>query len=293
MISQKDRAKILIEVLPYIRRFNGETIVIKYGGHAMVDEQLKQEFALDVILLKYVGMNPVVVHGGGPQIGDFLKRLSIESEFVDGMRVTDKQTMDVVEMVLVGKVNKEIVNLINQNGGVAVGLSGKDGKLISDKKMKSLRKRGEDPVPEIIDMGMVGEITSVDTGILLSLMEKEFIPVIAPVGSGSSGETYNINADLVAGKVASALGAGKLMLLTDTEGVLDEKGDLISTLKVQEAKEGISSGIIKGGMIPKVNCCLAALGEGVKKTHIIDGREPHAILLEILTKIGVGTEIVQ
>ena len=293
MISQKDRAKILIEVLPYIRRFNGETIVIKYGGHAMVDEQLKQEFALDVILLKYVGMNPVVVHGGGPQIGDFLKRLSIESEFVDGMRVTDKQTMDVVEMVLVGKVNEEIVNLINQNGGVAVGLSGKDGKLISAKKMKYLRKRDEDPVPEIIDMGMVGEITSIDTGILLSLMEKEFIPVIAPVGSGSSGETYNINADLVAGKVASALGAGKLMLLTDTEGVLDEKGDLISTLKVQEAKEGISSGIIKGGMIPKVNCCLAALGEGVKKTHIIDGREPHAILLEILTKIGVGTEIVQ
>jgi acetylglutamate kinase len=293
MISHKDRAKILIEVLPYIRRFNGETIVIKYGGHAMVDEQLKQEFALDVILLKYVGMNPVVVHGGGPQIGDFLKRLSIESEFVDGMRVTDRQTMDVVEMVLVGKVNKEIVNLINQNGGVAVGLSGKDGNLISAKKMKYLRKRDENPVPEIIDMGMVGEITSVDTGILLSLMEKEFIPVIAPVGSGNRGETYNINADLVAGKVASALGARKLILLTDTEGVLDEKGDLISTLMMQEAKEGISSGIIKGGMIPKVNCCLAALGEGVSKTHIIDGREPHAILLEILTKIGVGTEIVQ
>ena len=293
MISQKDRAKILIEVLPYIRRFSGATIVIKYGGHAMVDEQLKQEFALDVILLKYVGMNPVVVHGGGPQIGDFLKRLSIESEFVDGMRVTDRQTMDVVEMVLVGKVNKEIVNLINQNGGIAVGLSGKDGNLISAKKMKYLRKKSEDPVPEIIDMGMVGEITAVDTGILLSLMEKEFIPVIAPVGSGSSGETYNINADLVAGKVASALGARKLVLLTDTEGVLDEKGDLISTLKIQEAKEGISGGMIKGGMIPKVNCCLAALGEGVKKTHIIDGREPHSILLEILTKIGVGTEIVQ
>lgn len=293
MISQKERAKILIEVLPYIRRFNGETIVIKYGGHAMVDEQLKQEFALDVILLKYVGMNPVVVHGGGPQIGDFLKRLSIKSEFVDGMRVTDRQTMDVVEMVLVGKVNKEIVNLINQNGGVAVGLSGKDGNLISARKMKYLRKKSEDPVPEIIDMGMVGEITSVDTGILLSLMEKEFIPVIAPVGSGKGGETYNINADLVAGKVASALGARKLVLLTDTEGVLDEKGDLISTLKVHEAKDGIAGGMIKGGMIPKVNCCLAALGEGVKKTHIIDGREPHAILLEILTKIGVGTEIVQ
>ena len=293
MISQKDRAKILIEVLPYIRRFNGATIVIKYGGHAMVDEQLKREFALDVILLKYVGMNPVVVHGGGPQIGDFLKRLSIESEFVDGMRVTDRQTMDVVEMVLVGKVNKEIVNLINQNGGIAVGLSGKDGKLISARKMKYLRKRGVDVAPEIIDMGMVGEITSVDTSILVNLMEKEFIPVIAPVGFGSSGETYNINADLVAGKVASALGARKLVLLTDTEGVLDEKGDLISTLKMQEAGESISDGTIKGGMIPKVNCCLEALREGVNKTHVIDGREPHAILLEILTKIGVGTEIVQ
>ena len=293
MISQKDRAKILIEALPYIRRFNGATIVIKYGGHAMVDEQLKREFALDVILLKYVGMNPVVVHGGGPQIGDFLKKLSIKSEFVDGMRVTDRQTMDVVEMVLVGKVNKEIVNLINQNGGIAVGLSGKDGKLISAKKMKYMRKRDEDPVPEIIDMGMVGEITSVNTGILVNLMEKEFIPVIAPVGFGSSGETYNINADLVAGKVASALGARKLVLLTDTAGVLDENGDLISTLKMQEAGESISNGTIKGGMIPKVNCCLAALREGVNKTHIIDGREPHAILLEILTKVGVGTEIVQ
>ena len=293
MISHKERAKILIEVLPYIRRFNGATIVIKYGGHAMVDEQLKKEFALDVILLKYVGMNPVVVHGGGPQIGDFLKKLSIKSEFVDGLRVTDRQTMDVVEMVLVGKVNKEIVNLINQNGGIAVGLSGKDGKLISARKMKYLRKRGEDLAPEIIDMGMVGEITSVDTGILVNLMEKEFIPVIAPVGFGSSGETYNINADLVAGKVASALGARKLILLTDTEGVLDEKGDLISTLKMQEAQKSISDGTIKGGMIPKVNCCLEALREGVSKTHIIDGREPHAILLEILTKIGVGTEIVQ
>ncbi len=293
MISHKDRAKILIEVLPYIRRFNGATIVIKYGGNAMVDEQLKQEFALDVILLKYVGMNPVVVHGGGPQIGDFLKRLSIKSEFVDGLRVTDRQTMDVVEMVLVGKVNKEIVNLINQNGGIAVGLSGKDGKLISARKMKYLRKRGEDLAPEIIDMGMVGEITSVDTSILVNLMEKEFIPVIAPVGFGSGGETYNINADLVAGKVASALGARKLVLLTDTAGVLDENGDLISTLKMQEAGESISDGTIKGGMIPKVNCCLEALREGVNKAHIIDGREPHAILLEILTKIGVGTEIVQ
>ena len=293
MISHKDRAKVLIEALPYIRRFNGATIVIKYGGHAMVDERLKQEFALDIILLKYVGLNPVVVHGGGPQIGDFLKRLSIESEFVDGMRVTDRQTMDVVEMVLVGKVNKEIVTLINRNGGIAVGLSGKDGNMISARKMKYLKRRGEDPVPEIIDMGMVGEITSVDTGILDNLMAKEFIPVIAPVGFGRRGETYNINADLVAGKIASALGARKLVLLTDTEGVLGEHGGLISTLKMQEARDGISNGTIKGGMIPKVNCCLTALGEGVNKTHIIDGREPHAILLEILTKIGVGTEIVQ
>ncbi len=293
MISYKDRAKVLIEALPYIRRFNGATIVIKYGGHAMVDEQLKQEFALDVILLKYVGMNPVVVHGGGPQIGDFLKRLSIKSEFVDGMRVTDRQTMDVVEMVLVGKVNKEIVSLINQNGGIAVGLSGKDGNLISAGKLKYMRTGGEDQAPEIIDMGMVGEITSVDTSILLNLMSKEFIPVIAPVGFGSSGETYNINADLVAGKVASALGARKLVLLTDTAGVLGQQGDLISTLKMQEALDGIADGTIKGGMIPKVNCCLTALREGVNKTHIIDGREPHAILLEILTKIGVGTEIVQ
>jgi len=293
MISHKERANILIEVLPYIRKFNGATIVIKYGGHAMVDEQLKQEFALDVILLKYVGMNPVVVHGGGPQIGDFLKRLSIESEFVDGMRVTDRQTMDVVEMVLVGKVNKEIVSLINQNGGVAVGLSGKDGNLILANKLKYLKQRGEDLASEIIDMGMVGEITSVDTAILLTLMEKAFIPVIAPVGFGEHGESYNINADLVAGKVASALGARKLVLLTDTEGVLDERGQLISTLKMREAKERIANGTIKGGMIPKVNCCLAGLRDGVGKTHIIDGREPHAILLEILTKIGVGTEIVK
>ena len=292
MTTHTDRARVLIEALPYIRRFNGATIVVKYGGHAMVDEKLKQEFALDIILMKYVGMNPVVVHGGGPQIGDFLKKLSIESEFVDGMRVTDRQTMDVVEMVLVGKVNKEIVALINRNGGSAVGLSGKDGHLISAKKMKYLKRGGEDQAPEIIDMGMVGEITSVDNGILVTTMESEFIPVIAPVGSGKEGETYNINADLVAGEIASSLSARKLVLLTDTEGVLDENGTLISTLKVEEAQELIEDGTIKGGMIPKVKCCLAALAAGVDKAHIIDGRAPHAILLEILTKIGVGTEIV-
>ena len=292
MTTHIDRARVLIEALPYIRRFNGATIVVKYGGHAMVDEKLKHDFALDIILMKYVGMNPVVVHGGGPQIGDFLKRLSIESEFVDGMRVTDRQTMDVVEMVLVGKVNKEIVTLINQNGGSAVGLSGKDGHLISAKKMKYLKRGGEDQAPEIIDMGMVGEITSVDNGILVTTMESEFIPVIAPVGSGKEGETYNINADLVAGEIASSLSARKLVLLTDTEGVLDEKGTLISTLKVEEARELIGEGTIKGGMIPKVKCCLDALSAGVGKAHIIDGRAPHAILLEILTKIGVGTEII-
>ena len=292
MTTHIDRARVLIEALPYIRRFNGATIIVKYGGHAMVDEKLKRDFALDIILMKYVGMNPVVVHGGGPQIGNFLKKLSIESEFVDGMRVTDRQTMDVVEMVLVGKVNKEIVTLINQNGGSAVGLSGKDGNLISARKMKYLKKVGEDQAPELIDMGMVGEITSVDNGILVTTMESEFIPVIAPVGSGKEGETYNINADLVAGEIASSLSARKLMLLTDTEGVLDENGKLISTLKVEEARELIGDGVIKGGMIPKVKCCLTALNAGVGKAHIIDGRAPHAILLEILTKIGVGTEIV-
>ena len=292
MTTQTDRARVLIEALPYIRRFNGATIVVKYGGHAMVDEKLKHDFALDIILMKYVGMNPVVVHGGGPQIGNFLKKLSIESEFVDGMRVTDRQTMDVVEMVLVGKVNKEIVTLINQNGGSAVGLSGKDGHLISAKKMKYLKSGREDQAPEIIDMGMVGEITSVDNAILVTTMESGFIPVIAPVGSGKEGETYNINADLVAGEIASSLSARKLMLLTDTEGVLDENGTLISTLKVEEARELIGDGAIKGGMIPKVKCCLSALAAGVGKAHIIDGRSPHAILLEILTKIGVGTEIV-
>jgi len=292
MSSDTDRAKILIEALPYIQRFNGATVVVKYGGHAMVDERLKQNFALDIILMKYVGLNPIVVHGGGPQIGEFLSRLSIKSEFVDGMRVTDRQTMSVVEMVLVGSVNKEIVNLINRNGGRAVGLSGKDGKLITAKKMKYVRKKAADQPPEIIDMGMVGEIVSVDTEVLSTLVEKEFIPVIAPVGGGAEGETYNINADLVAGHIASSLEARKLVLLTDTEGVLDTEGHLISTLTMEEAQKLIADGTIKGGMIPKVTCCLEAIRSGVKKAHIIDGRMEHAILLEIFTKGGVGTEIV-
>jgi acetylglutamate kinase len=293
MINQLDRAQVLIEALPYIQRFNKATIVVKYGGHAMVDEELKQMFALDVILMKYVGLNPIVVHGGGPQIGEFLKRLSIEPEFVDGMRVTDKQTMDVVEMVLAGKVNKEIVNLINRNGGRAVGLSGKDGRLITAKKMTYLKSRGNDQPPEIIDMGLVGEITSIDSRVLKVLAEGEFIPVIAPVGGGDEGETYNINADLVAGQIAASLGARKLILLTDTEGVLDREGKLFSTLKRAEVHGLIEKGVIKGGMIPKVTCCLHALEGGVRKAHIIDGRTPHAILLEVFTRIGVGTEIVE
>jgi len=292
VITHTDRAKILIEALPYIQRFNRATVVVKYGGHAMVDEDLKQDFALDIILMKYVGMNPVVIHGGGPQIGDFLKRLSIESEFVDGMRVTDKQTMDVVEMVLVGKVNKEIVTLINRNGGQAAGLSGKDGLLITARKLK-YRKNGENnQPPEIIDMGMVGEVVSVDNRILTSLIESDFIPVIAPVGSGKEGETYNINADWVASHIARALNARKLILLTDTQGVLDQDGKLFSTRRMKKVRQLIDDGTIKGGMIPKVNCCMKALGGGVKKAHIIDGRQKHAMLLEILTKGGIGTEIV-
>ncbi len=291
-IDQTDRAKVLIEALPYIRRFNNAIIVVKYGGHAMVDETLKKNFALDIILMKYVGLNPIVVHGGGPQIGEVLKKLSIESEFVDGMRVTDQQTMDVVEMVLVGRVNKEIVALINQNGGSSVGLSGKDGQLITAKKMRYLKNGPDDQPPEIIDMGMVGEIVAIDNRILMSLMDGRFIPVIAPVGSGIEGETYNINADLVAGHIAASLKARKMILLTDTEGVLGREGKLLSSIKIEEVQELIQDGTIKGGMIPKMNCCLEAMNGGVKKAHIIDGRKEHAILLEIFSKGGIGTEII-
>lgn len=292
MITQNDRAKVLIEALPYIQRFKGATVVVKYGGHAMVDQDLKEKFALDIILMRYVGLNPIVVHGGGPQIGELLKRLSIEAKFVDGLRVTDEATMDVVEMVLVGKVNKEIVSLINRNGGSAVGLSGKDGKLITATKMKYLKRKAEDEPPEIIDIGLVGEVVSVDTGILSALVGGGFIPVIAPVGAGEAGETYNINADLVAGAIARAMQARKLILITDTSGVLDKEGHLISTLKTGEARSFMDDGTIRGGMIPKVKCCLDALEGGVRKAHIIDGREAHAMLLEIFTKGGIGTEII-
>jgi acetylglutamate kinase len=287
-----DKARVLIEALPYIRRFYNKTIVIKYGGSTMEEDPLKRSFALDVVLLKYIGLNPVVVHGGGPQIGEMLTRLGKKSQFIEGMRVTDEETMAVVEMVLVGKVNKEIVSMINQQGGKAVGLSGKDGKLIVAKKLTLRRSAGKDKDPEIVDIGMVGEVKAIHAEVIESLEKENFIPVIAPIGVGEQGETYNINADLVAGKVASALKAEKLILLTDVEGVMDEKKRLLPTLDVKQARELILQKVISSGMIPKVNCCLNALEEGVKKTHIIDGTVEHAVLLEIFTDVGVGTQIV-
>jgi acetylglutamate kinase len=286
-----NKAKVLVEALPYIRQFYEKTVVIKYGGSTMEEEKMKRSLALDVVLLKYIGINPVIVHGGGPQIGEMLTRVGKKSQFIEGMRVTDRETMDVVEMVLVGKVNKEIVSLINQQGGKAVGLSGKDGRLITAKKLKLTKSHGKDEVPEIIDIGMVGEVKAIHPGVIEALEKENFIPVIAPVGVGEEGETYNINADLVAGKVAAALKAEKLILLTDVEGVMGEKKRLIPTLDVKQAKRLIVQKIISSGMIPKVNCCLNALEEGVAKTHIIDGRVEHAILLEIFTDVGIGTQI--
>ncbi len=288
-----DKAKVLVEALPYIRRFYDKTIVIKYGGSTMEEEGMRRSFALDVVLLKYIGLNPVVVHGGGPQIGEMLDKIGKKSQFVEGMRVTDRETMDVVEMVLVGKVNKEIVALINQQGGKAVGLSGKDGCLITARRMKLTKSGGKGKKPEVIDIGMVGEVKAINPGVIGALERENFIPVIAPVGVGEEGETYNINADLVAGKIAAALKAEKLILLTDVEGVMDEKHRLIPTLDVTQVKTLISQKIISSGMIPKVNCCLGALEEGVAKTHIIDGRREHAILLEVFTDIGIGTQIVR
>jgi acetylglutamate kinase len=285
-----EKATTLLEALPYIRRFSGNTVVIKYGGHAMADEALKKSFALDVILLKYIGINPVIVHGGGPQINETLKRYGIVSEFVKGMRVTDAATMSVVEMVLTGQVNKEVVGYINQHGGKAVGLSGKDGSLLLCRKMLQEMKR-EDGSLEKIDIGFVGEVIKVDTAILNTLEQGGFIPVIAPVGVGSAGESYNINADLVAGRVAAALGAEKLILLTDVAGVKDLDGSLLSSINLFDVPSLIGNGAITGGMIPKVNCCVDALQDGVKKAHIIDGRIEHAILLEIFTDVGIGTEI--
>ena len=285
------KANILMEALPWIRRFYGKTIVIKYGGNAMVEERLKESFAQDVVLMKYIGLNPVVVHGGGPQIGKVLKAMGKESRFVQGMRVTDSETMDVVEMVLGGKVNKEIVGNINRHGGKAVGLSGKDGQLLLARKLEMTGINPDTLTPEIIDVGMVGEVESVNADIISALDNADFIPVIAPVGVGLHGETYNINADLVAGKIAGALRAEKLILLTDVEGVKDKEGRLISTIDVARVPDLINDGTITGGMIPKVNCCLDAVEEGVHKTHIVDGRMEHACLLEIFTDKGIGTAI--
>jgi acetylglutamate kinase len=286
------KAEVLMEALPYIRRFYGKTFVVKYGGNAMVDEELKESFAQDIVLLKYVGINPVVVHGGGPQIDEVLTRMGIGKRFVRGMRVTDPETVDIIEMVLVGKVNKEIVTLINQHGGLAVGLSGKDGALIRARKMSITVSSNGEP-PEIIDIGMVGEIVGINPTVINSLDEDRFIPVIAPVGVGDRGETYNINADLVAGQIAEALGAEKLILLTDVEGVKDKHGKLLTTLKINQARKLIQDGVVAEGMIPKVECCIEALTGGVGKTHIIDGRVKHAVLLEIFTEEGVGTEVVR
>jgi acetylglutamate kinase len=285
-----EKASTLMEALPYIRRFSGKTIVIKYGGHAMAEEKLRKSFALDVILLKYIGINTVVVHGGGPQINETLKRYGIVSEFVRGMRVTDAETMGVVEMVLTGQVNREVVGYINQHGGRAAGVSGKDGNLLFCEKMLQEVRR-EDGGVEMVDIGFVGDVVEVNPAILQALEKGGFIPVIAPVGVGKDGESYNINADLVAGKVAAALGAEKLILLTDVSGVKDKAGELLSSIPLADVPALIDNGTVTGGMIPKVTCCTDALAAGVKKAHIVDGRIEHAILLEIFTNVGIGTEI--
>jgi len=285
-----EKANVLVEALPYIRNFSGKTFVIKYGGHAMVDDELKNSFAKDIVLLKYIGVDTVIVHGGGPQIGEMLSKLNIKSTFVSGMRVTDKETMNIVEMVLAGKVNKDIVNLINKNGGKGIGLSGKDGQLIKAKKLLIDNLDEFMKTPEIIDLGHVGTVTKVDTEILDTL-KKGFIPIIAPVGIGEDFEPYNINADLVAGAVAAAAKAEKLILLTDVEGILDRDKRLISSLNRKQVEQLKREKVIEGGMIPKVDCAILALQAGVKKAHIIDGRVKHSVLLEIFTDKGVGTQI--
>ncbi len=290
-ISKEIRAQVLIEALPYLRKFYGKTVVIKYGGHAMVSPELQEAFAQDVVLMKYVGLRPVIVHGGGPQISKVMAKMGIKPIFIEGQRVTDEATMSVVEMVLVGTVNKSIVGLLNRHGGQAVGLSGRDGDLVVAEKMKIYKYTGEDRPPEIIDIGRVGKVKEVNPGVLKTLMEAGFLPVIAPVGVGPDGEAFNINADLVAGAIAGALKAEKVIYLTDVEGVKNSKGELFSSLRVEEIEEIIEKGIAKGGMIPKLKSARKALLCGVKKAHIIDGRVPHAILLEIFTDAGVGTEI--
>jgi acetylglutamate kinase len=280
-------ADVLIEALPYIQRFKGKTIVVKFGGNAMVDEELKHSFARDIVLMKLVGLNPIVVHGGGPQIGQLLEKLGKTTGFIDGMRITDSETMDVVEMVLGGLVNKEIVNLINMHGGKAVGLTGKDGNFIRAKKLH-LTPRDNLP-PEIIDLGHVGEVSSIDPAVLDMLGASDFIPVIAPIGVGEDGHSYNINADLVAGKIAEQLKAEKLILLTNIPGILDKQGGLLTGLSIKKTEELIADGTISGGMIPKTRCATDAIKGGVTSVHIIDGRVDHAVLLELFTDQGVGT----
>ena len=286
------KADILLESLPYIREFAGRTIVIKYGGNAMVSENLRSNFARDIILLRYVGIKPVVVHGGGPQIGKTLEKMGKETRFVRGHRITDDETMDIVEMVLGGKVNKEIVALVQKHGGKAVGLTGKDGGLFFAEKLLIEEMTDGNGPPEIIDTGKVGRVTSVHPEIIQRLDEGNFIPVIAPVGVDKEGNTYNINADSVAGAIAAALKAEKLLLMTDVEGILDDKGSLVSSLDRHTLDRMVATGIVHGGMIPKVHAAAAALGSGVSKVHIVDGRVDHAVLLEIFTKTGIGTEIV-
>ena len=286
-------AQVLSEALPYIQKFAGRTIVVKYGGNAMTDEDLKASFARDIVLMQAVGMRPIVVHGGGPQIGELLERLNIESKFIDGMRVTTEETMDVVEMVLGGLVNKEIVSLLNLAGGRAMGLTGKDGQFIRAKQLKIERKSPELEAPEIIDIGHVGQVESIDTRVLTMLTESDVIPVVAPIGVGVDGESYNINADLVAGKLAEVLKAEKLMLLTNTAGVLDGQGQVVTGLVADEVSALIDDGTISGGMLPKVGCALSAVNAGVNSAHIVDGRVPHSVLLEIFTDQGVGTQILR
>lgn len=290
--SAKNIARVLTEALPYIQKFTGRTVVVKYGGNAMVDDKLKNSFARDIVLMKLVGMNPIVVHGGGPQIGELLKKLNIESNFIDGLRVTDSQTMDVVEMVLGGLVNKEIVNLLNKNQGKAVGVTGKDGNLIKAKKLR-LRRKGANQNLDIVDIGQVGEVISINTEVLEVMKDSDFIPVIAPIGTDETGASYNINADSVAGEIARVLGAEKLMLLTNVAGVQNKKGNVLTGLSVRQVAKLIADKTLQGGMLPKVECALKAVKGGVTSAHIIDGRVEHAVLLEIFTNEGVGTLITQ
>ena len=289
--QSKQFASVLTEALPYIQKFTGKTFVIKFGGNAMVDDQLKADFARDIVLMKLVGINPIVVHGGGPQIGKLLQELNIESRFVDGMRVTDNATMNVVEMVLGGLVNKEIVSLINQSGGSAIGVTGKDGKLIPAKKMQVKRASPDLEAPEIIDIGHVGEVEDINVALLNAFSDSNFIPVVAPIGFGANGETYNINADLVAGKIAEKTQAEKLMLLTNVAGLQTQEGEILTGLSSERVSDLILDGTIYGGMLPKIQCALSAVNEGVASAHIIDGRVPHAVLLEIFSDSGVGTLI--